>query len=201
MPVALFSMCNSMHVVYSLCNEVLRRISAVCCIPYASESVWLCYVSLLPPPFTLVGPPLPGVCASWPWHSGERLMSLCHVFVQAHVSCDCCCRYCIILFTLLWDVDVMYIICTFAGTIDNSNCLWQNCPTLLRARWSSECMHCSVAMLFTRGAEVTSVVSHIVGTTAVCMTSGTDYLSVYVPHLLYTFSVPVVAMHLTRYVL
>ena len=44
-----------------------------------------CYVFLLPPPFTLVGPPLPGVCAGWPWHSGEHLMCSClHVFVSVH---------------------------------------------------------------------------------------------------------------------
>ncbi len=43
-------------------------------------------------------------------------------------------------------------------------------------------------MLFTCGAEVRIVVSHIVGTSAVCLTSSREYLSVYVPHLLCTFS-------------
>ena len=40
-----------------------------------------------------------------------------------------------------------------------------------------------VAMLFTRGVKV-RIYSHIVGTSAACITSGIEYLSMYLPHLL-----------------
>ena len=55
-------------------------------------------------------------------------MCLClHVFVSvlAHLSCDCCCKYCIILLTLSRNVDVMCTVCTFPEKNGNLNRLAQ----------------------------------------------------------------------------
>ena len=105
-----------------------------------------------------------------------------------HMTCEYCCKHCIILLTLSRNVDVMCTVCILAGKLVIQTVyhkIAQPCPE------QGELVHACTVQLPCCSDVVCRweyICSHIVGTKAVCMSSSTEYLYVYVPHLLYIFS-------------